>query len=370
MKKDKIFILVFCAMIFLPAVFLDTKSEVSKAEKRNMAKLPHLIENGKISGKFFEGSYYESYFNDRFGGREEFARAESFIESKLVAFPFSDRAIKGKNGWLFFIDKNDGDNAQDFLKRNLLDERKAAIFRENVRKTADFCRKNKIKFLFLIGPNKHSVYPENYPLDERPDGITRADQISRIFKEMDIACVFPRDYLISCKTKDSLPLYYETDTHWNPLGAFRAFEKLKIEIEKMFPDTVFPEIKYEIKSQTDYTVRDLMPMLRIGKMKSTNVTLFPAGKTGGTAENSDFYKYLKNEGIKGVHTVSAGKSLPRALIYRDSFFSSLEPFVSPLFSEAEYIWKRFGKEDESYVNEYKPDIIIFEAVERAAPSIY
>ena len=73
---------------------------------------------------------------------------------------------------------------------------------------------------------------------------------------------------------------------------------------------------------------------------------------------------LFRNGTKGTD-----ENLPRALIFRDSFFTALEPFASPLFSEAEYRWKNFSDEDKSSVLLYKPDIIIFECVERYGPGL-
>ena len=65
-----------------------------------------------------------------------------------------------------------------------------------------------------------------------------------------------------------------------------------------------------------------------------------------------------------VYTKGNNPDLPRAIVFRDSFFIALEPFVSPLFSEVDYIWKPFNESYKNYILEYKPDIIIFESVER------
>ena len=93
-------------------------------------------------------------------------------------------------------------------------------------------------------------------------------------------------------------------------------------------------------------------------------------KDGKVVSNrTEIENYLKNEGTNGVHTKGTNENLPRALIFRDSFFYALEPFISPMFSEAEYKWKQFNESDKEYILKYKPDIIIFEAVERYAPNI-
>lgn len=364
MKRNIFFIFAFLVLIFSPLIFFDGKSVSSKMENRNLAVLPPLIENGNINPERKRGQTYDKYFSDRFGGRQKYILLENSISQKLSAensFMINDRALQGKNGWYFYISKTDGDNESDFLKTNLLPENSLEDFKKRVKVAVDFCEANNIKFLFVIGPNKHSVYPEFYPFS-RPDGKTRADQITKAFDELKVPYVFARDYLISCKKNEKAPLYYETDTHWNPLGAFHAAEKIIPLIKSDFPETHFPKIEYETTWKTEITSHDILPMLGIEKAECTTVDVLPKDKNAR-------YFYLKNEGRNGVHTVSEDKNLPRALIYRDSFFTALEPFISPLFSEAEYIWKRFGSEDKAHVLEFKPDIIIFEAVERAADTI-
>ena len=110
------------------------------------------------------------------------------------------------------------------------------------------------------------------------------------------------------------------------------------------------------------TEGDILAMLHLDEARSTQPRLTPAAHEAG-----ELYTYLKNEEAKGVITEGRDRTLPRALVFRDSFFDILEPFVSPLFSHTEYIWKNFGDEDKAYVLEYRPDILIFERVERAAP---
>ena len=186
----------------------------------------------------------------------------------------------------------------------------------------------------------------------------------KVFDELSVPYIFPRDYLISKKSEYDFPLYYETDTHWNFQGAHLVSILLQNAIESLFPNVAFPKIEYETKISYGINPTDIPPMLGLEPQNNTQIQLTPVGR-----DNSDFYTYIKNDDRNGVHTKGTDKSLPRALIYRDSFFIALEPFVSPLFSEAEYIWKQFREEDKEYVLQYKPDIIIFEAVERSAPQI-
>lgn len=352
-----------CALLALslPILKFNRSGSISERENRTLAAKPNLFKENRFNKNFF--SECDAYFTDRFGGRNNFIALNNAVNKILHANSLiaNGLALQGKNGWFYFLEN--GNNLNDFFKRNLIDKNELASFKNKIEDTMNWCKSNGIKCLFLICPNKHSIYPENY-LFARPEGITRADQITNVFDELDAPYFFPRDYLISKKSEYNFPLYYETDTHWNPHAAYLVSQLMREKIQNYFPNINFPQIEYERKIDYSMTMGDILPMLKIKEAKSTQVTLSPARQ-----KIDNFYTYIKYEGRNGVHTKSADSTLPRALIFRDSFFSALEPFVSPFFSEAEYHWRQFSEADKDYVLQYKPDIIIFEAVERGATTI-
>lgn len=362
-KLQILFIALTLLGFTLPIVRFNKSGTVSEKENRTLATRPPLICDGHLNGKLF--GQYSAYFDDRLGGRQRLISLNKLVDDSLNpnGFAVSSRAFEGKNGWYFYIDQCDGNNLLDFFKQNLFSDGQCADFKKRVVTTVAWCAEQRIPCIFLICPNKHSVYSEYYRF-ERPDGITRADQIAEVFEELGVPYLFPRDFLLARKTEFDFPLYYETDTHWNSQGAYLAFTLLREKIQAVFPDVSFPQIEYKTEVENSMTAGDILPMLSVKEAKSTQPKLSPVGH-----KNTDFYTYIKNEGTNGVHTKGADASFPRALIFRDSFFSALEPFVSPLFSEAKYVWKQFDEQDKEMILQYKPDIIIFESVERAASTI-
>ena len=341
--------LVFLAILF-PIAKFNKKGTVSQKENRTLAEKPDSP---------FKFSGYDAYFQDRFGGRNRLVAIANFIDYSVFHKQIKNsRAFKGKNDWFYYIDSKDGNNLDDFYKKNLLTKAELESFRNSVRETAQWCKDNGIKYLFVIGPNKHSVYPENY-MEERPEGITRADQMISVFKELGAPCVFPRDFLILQKDKNEAPLYYETDTHWNNLGAYYAFVKIQEELAKLFPNTDFPKIDYDFSVGYSESAGDILPMLGIKTAKSTQVTATPKNGTF-----SDYFEYVKDEGREGVITKGKKENLPKAIVFRDSFCSALTPYFSTLFSSVEYNWRRMTDDDKKHILENKVDLIVFEAVER------
>jgi hypothetical protein len=357
-----IFAGVFLSLISLPFVFMDNKSVVSEKENRVLVSFPGIIEDGKINTvaiKNFSPSI-DKYINDRFGFRNT---AISLANNIFWAGKTINRhVVVGKNGWLFYSTPDDGNNIADFYKMNLFTEDELERFIGNIKKRRKWCEENNIAFIFLIAPNKHTIYPEYYPF-ERPDGITRTEQIiAALPHNLKNVVIYPRDYLLQNKS-NALPLYFETDTHWNMAGAEYVFEILYNRVKNNFPNIQFSEIQFTTEISYDSS-GDLVPMLGFtsyGKRTIPNVYPQEGWKS--------FYRYIKNEDINGVIIENNDQTLPRAIMYRDSFFMALEPFTSSIFSYAEYRWKLFTESEREYILEHKPDIIIWEVVERYSDKI-
>jgi hypothetical protein len=216
------------------------------------------------------------------------------------------------------------------------------------------------QIFFLIAPNKHNVYPEFYPF-ERPDGITRTEQIMAALPDtLKDTVIYPLDILLQHKGGQT-PLYFETGTHWNMTGAHLAHEILLGRIQQLFPQTSFPAINFV----TEISYDDSDSIAFMSGFSSYGKTTAPVMRPVAGWER--YYRYTKTagkDGRGGIVTENTDTSLPRAIIFRDSFFTALLPFTSTLFSSAEYLGRRFTGEEAQAILQNKPDIIIWEIVER------
>jgi hypothetical protein len=362
-----VFICFFFLTMLLPLVFIDTKSESSALENRILAEWPKLLKNN--APNFDAPKEIDNYINDRFGFRNYFVTLYNLINYNILGKKQNSKVLVGKEGWLYYIIKEGGHNLEDFTKKNLFDDDTLRRFIGQIEKRAEWCEDNGIPFIFLISPNKHNVYPEYYPFS-RPEGLTRTDQIiNSLPPNLRNKTIFPRDYLIAKKGTDvSVPLYYETDTHWNEQGAFYAYEVLREKIRSYFPDVKFPLLNnYSRTIEYDFE-GDLVLLFGRGS-GSYQRTLVKIEPEGGW---QSLYTYIKNEYFtesKIIITQNVNQELPKAIIFGDSFFGVLEPFTSTLFSRAEYLRKYFEKSDTAYILENRPDIIIFEIVERSVITV-
>jgi hypothetical protein len=360
MKKSRVlFIGCFLIIISLPLVFMDHKSVVSEKENRSLAAFPNLLINdGKIDAENIGNvpRLLDNYVNDRFGFRNSFLSLANMFNKTLKTI--NGQVVMGKDDWLFFTSAVASEShIIDFFKMNLFTAAEIKQFVESIEERLEWCNSNDIKFILLIVPNKHNVYPEYYPFT-RPKGITRTEQVmAALPASLENIVIYPLDYILQNKTNE-IPLYFETDTHWNMAGAYCAFEILFDRIGQLFPDTIFQEIPFVTDIGYDSS-GDLVPML--GLTNYGRRTILNMRPSSGW---ESYYQYIKNESTNGVITKNNDQSLPKAIIFRDSFFSLLEPFVSTQFSYVEYNWRSFNASDKKYILENKPDIIIWEVVER------
>lgn len=356
------FVICFLLVLAIPFIRFNRYETISEIENRNLANRPFLLTDNRINKNFF--SECSTYFDDRFGGRSYLLKINQKINRKIYSktLMHNEHVLQGKKGWWFYIN---GNNLQDFYKKNLMNDEEIDSWKKNIQNAADWCENHGIKTVFLICPNKHSVYSEYYPFPRPKGGFTRADQFVKILNELGVEYVFPRDVLIQEKKNYNYPLYFETGTHWNQQGALITAELIENIIEKDFPELVFPKIEWMTKEISYNTYDSMLGMINLPLSNNTYVSIIP--KDG---DFTNYYTYEKNMGANGVHTLGKNHDLPRAIVYRDSFFSDLEPFLSPLFSEAEYQWKHFNiDEEKKYILDFKPDIIIFETLERFAEDL-
>ena len=90
----------------------------------------------------------------------------------------------------------------------------------------DELKKKNIDFIFMVCPDKQSIYFEYMPDYIKRKSIKSGTDIfvEYIKNNTDIKVVYPKEELL--KYKDKYQLYYKYDTHWNNLGAYIGYSEL------------------------------------------------------------------------------------------------------------------------------------------------
>ncbi len=358
-----IIILLFCASIFIPFLvgIWENDQAISKLEKRKLAQLPEFPKTIADINKFPQ--LFDKYYADHFGLRYLFTEYYKLVKYNISDSPSRDVTI-GKNGWLFLGSTKRsynryGDPIGDFRNINLFSQPELIRFAKYMVNINNWLNEKGIKYIFVIAPNKHTIY-----FDQLPDYIFKVNEKSatdqlteHLAKYTNISVVDLRKPLL--KEKEKHQIYFKNDTHWNDYAVNVAQYEIMLEIEKLFPGKIEPELqelKIKIKKGGDLS--------SFIEMKNSQEP-FPYPVFKNTCNLS---KYPKNANALITHTVTCKNQKLNAIIFRDSFFNALEYYFVRKFKRSTYVWGKLNYPSLiKYIELEQPDIVIEEIVERWLP---
>lgn len=252
----------------------------------------------------------------------------SYIENTQV--------LVGKEDYLFYKTEMDGRPIDDYMGINHFSEEDLALMAQNLVANRDYFAKRGIRLVIMGLPNKESVYAEYMPdtvYRIRQD--TRADQVAAyLWENTDLEYIYPKKQLMDAKEK--YQVYYKTDTHWNQVGTFIGMQTM---FEKMYGYSVTPDTVDFRVDMTDY-----------------------AGDLATIAGVQERYK------LDTVYVLKAESVDPKqchddnVLVVGDSFSGFVSTEAKAYYNEV--TWKYTTDFTIDMVDEYQPDIIIWECTER------
>jgi hypothetical protein len=220
-----------------------------------------------------------------------------------------------------------------------------------------------IKVVFVLGPNKSTIYPEYLP-----QGLTPSSQryvnffLDELRKTPNLIVYDPSEYLLAKKKTEGI-LYWRTDTHWNTKGAYLVYDSLTKLLNLPTPKVKFKQISEPHRG-------DLVDI---------------SGQTHFPITSGDDWSYTWETPPAWIETKIPGKELtsfgytmrvnnPSSLskdkvwVIGDSFSRSLRPLINATFTQT--VYKGHWKNIPSITNELKqskekPDLILIIRVERS-----
>jgi hypothetical protein len=256
--------------------------------------------------------------------------------------------------WLSFINVLSLDDYQNVIPFTTEELQR---IQNNLDNLNDELNKMGIKFYVIMPPNKNTIYPE-YLLPEIPilSEKSRLSQLIEFQRENGSVKIIDVRKRLN-ELKHSELIYYETDTHWNPRGAYEGYRALIEVIQDEFPTVIPIELDACTITKDQKWMGDLSRMSGWLEAYSTfdEIEPFPNDQSSKRIETIDEiqYTYFENN----------YSDLPKAIIYRDSFFTAIQPYLAQNFRELIDIWSY--QIDMDLIREEKPDIVIFLITERS-----
>jgi alginate O-acetyltransferase complex protein AlgJ len=325
------------------------------AENRELASFPRI--DGSPASIAALPAAFSSWFEDHFGFRSRLVRW--YGESRLFVLRTSPSAavIEGGAGWFFY---GDDKAVEDYVNLEPMTEEAVANWRAAVLRARDWLRARGIAYVFTIAPDKHVIYGEEMPTTlTRIGGLSRTDQVFTALQDTGLA-VDVRSTELEAKTRERV--YQQTDTHWNDRGALVAYQQIIGAVRARVPHTPPAWTRADFVAE-DRTIEglDLAGMMGLTRvLREIDLRLVPRRPRRARVIEPRGAKPTDEEGR--LVTELADPSLPRAVIFRDSFTSRLVPFLSEHFSRAVYLWQ--NDFDANVVGQEHPDVVIQQIVGR------
>lgn len=317
-------------------------------------------------------SYYlrKGWLDRHFGLRKVLLRWEHYLDVRVLKSSMpSDMVLAGKGDWLYLAQENPYLNVvEDYHGTRLLTQEQLDVWITVFSARRDWLAARGIRYMVVVAPNKVSIYPEALP--ERfayTSETTKLDQMGEALSAAGIHFVDLRPPLLAAKAQGKA--YYRTDSHWTPYGAFFAYQEIVRNLARYFPSMKPASLEDFTVSETPGLRGGLSYMIALGDLYHENVlalepkTPLKARELSGiTAQLNHFQPLMAYE--------NPDSSLPRVLVFRDSFTHELIPFLAEHFSRMYFVWpfptdiiyaRQF---DTEAILREKPDIVIEQFVER------
>lgn len=351
--------LLFAAVIAVPGLGLAfgfDRTTVSESEMRELSTWPTWSWTPRAMAAW--PAAFETYFEDHFALRSRLIdwRAEVLWHGLRTAA--SEQVIAGRDGWLFYA--ADG-GIDDWTQAEPFTPDELDVWRETLARRRAYLQRRGIPFLFVVAPDKQMIYPEHMPLSlRRLRTDYRIDQlVAYLHRTMpDFEILDLRPAVLAAKPTELL--YHRYDTHWNDRGALAGYQAVASALQRWFP-------RLEPLRRSDF---DTSSGVSSGD-KTTMLGLSDPGKAampGLVLRRGEGYRVVEPlhpdpYGEVGLLvTEHQDRTLPKAVIFRDSFAGRLIPYLSEHFSRASYLWQNELDFDE--IARERPDVVIQEFVAR------
>jgi hypothetical protein len=360
---DGCLIVLFCVVLVLPT--LDWLFHLDRSptpnENRTPAPFPAWHDGSGSLQAFVSG--LESWFNDHFGFRKKLVRMHNRWKAKLFKQSSSADVLVGRDGWLYY---GRGRMIDNYTGARLLTADDLRAWQTLLETRRDWLAKRGIGYLFVVAPNKETVYPEHLPEWIVPAGKeTKLSQfVAHMLAHSSVEVLDLGPVLIDAKS--TALTYHPTDSHWNAFGAFVACQALVRTLGRQLPGGLepIPIDAFELRF-VDQAAGDLAQTsggeLVLRERNTPQLTPRPPLKPLEILRNTSLSAGSGPPDHVPIYTERAGQR-HRIVLFRDSFATAWTPFLGQHFARAVYVQQYHW--DTALIERERPDVVVDEGAER------
>ncbi len=358
--RDRIAAALFALALAVPLVALSfTWSRTTTLfEKRAMAPWPSFAWSTGFPPAF------ESAFADRFGGRDRLIRLHHASLLRYFGVSALTNVLPGSDGWFYWLGE-DGLSLDRHYRgvvpfpQSYVDGTVAELVRRR-----EWLAARGIAYVVAVVPEKFTIYPEHLPeWAGKPVQPSPYDRVVAAMAGSGVTLIDLRPALLAAKARDRV--YFQTDSHWNYLGAMAGYGEIMREVQRALPPGRLPQIapakRPPYVAGVDYYSGDLIDMLGLpGRVREEDVA--PLGKIFADTA-SRCARRIDETSPADIEIYECPRpGLPHAVVLRDSMAISLIPMLAENFARVVFVSSRYL--DPALIERERPDIVIEELVER------
>lgn len=325
--RNLIIISIFAVSLTAPlvAMVLNLDRSPLLRENRERAPFPAIAFNRHTLRKFPHDFY--TYFRDNFGLRDAFIRIDFIVRRMVLKEREFNEVLFGENGWLFYLGEREMDDLRGITH---YDDETLAAWTASLERKRQWLATRGIRYLFVIAPNKETIYGENLPAPFRKlrDRTGLDEFVEYVRTHSGVEVLDLKHVLLAAKNQ--MRIYDKTGTHWNEYGAFIAYQEIMKTISGWLPVKPSETLSDYVIERKPGDGRELALLVGGAEfLKEEDVYLVPV--RARQARETE----ITGDG-KIITMCRDDMKLPRVLVFRDSFFDALIPFITEQFQYARY----------------------------------
>ena len=341
--KSLLFVIACLALCLIPSVGMLFFPTTETTENRPMAAAPELItDDGTVNTEFFND--FEDYFDEHIALRNQLIYVDAKIQTSVFHESNVSGVIAGTDGWLYYSSTLD-----DYLGRSVMSQRELYNLAHNFSIIQEYLEDRNIPFVLTIPPNKNTLYGENMPY--YASYIVNSDHSAKLLAPLLSQQGVNYLNLFEMFEAHDETLYLLRDSHWNMIGACMAYNGIMDAFG----------LQHE-----DYSSADPVPANdENGDLNKMLYSFYGKPEENYSYDIASDYAYANDaDSVEAGWIITENPSGTGALLmFRDSFANTLIPFLSSEFERA-YFSKGTPNALEYYLEEYSPDCVAIEIVER------
>lgn len=368
-RVDIVFLCIFFTMLFIPMSHINQDNK-STTENRMLAKWKPLVnKDGSLNYNF--GKDYETWYNDRFNGRNFLLNIYRDLKYSLAinSYENGDNFINKNGNWI--LHKNP-------LQKRLLTYSEKEQMLKSLESLKKYSSQNNFKFYIILAPSKTEIYngKECYPcIVNKKNHLVTLEDINDIEKKSGIKIIYPYQELKEASKRDYV--FYKTDTHWTDSGAYQAYLLLMKQVQKDFPNIKISEeedfdYKYSnlvrVNPKSGFHIGNLPRTLNLKNERILNTTYKHFTLKGFNPDLLEHSTQSKNKLHGDIYKYSNKNEQPNLFLYGDSFTLNILNVITNSFNNTfnSYVYVNSGESKNCFrlkyfdkeIKENKTDVLV------------